>query len=50
MQNRGSRDPGAHTVGVDQHHDKYPVEAKSSEARAPGVGRKGGGAGASRLR
>lgn len=50
MRNRGGRDPSAHTVDVDQHHDKYPVEAKSSEARAPRVGRKWGGAGASRLR
>ena len=36
---------------VDQHHDRDPVEVKSSEARAPGrVGVVGGGAGASRLR
>ena len=34
---------------VDQHHDRDPVEVKSSEARAPGrVGVVGGGAGASR--
>jgi hypothetical protein len=45
LQNRGSRDPGAHTGGVDQHHDKDPVEVKSSEARAPGRVRGDGGRG-----
>lgn len=46
------REQGPRCWGVDQHHDKDPVEAKSSEARAPGrVGSMGGGgAGASRLR